>query len=78
MSGLWSGSVTKDEGLRSPKAIAFILNKCNRNRNRLKTKNYSILGKSQSVTEFFKRMSFIENRLNVPLMKKLGDKKWIN
>jgi len=73
----WCDSVTKDEGLRSPKAIAFIQSKCSRNRNRLKTKNYSTARKSLPATEFFNKTNRVENRLNVPVMKKLGDKKWI-
>ena len=69
-------TVTKDEGLHSPKAIAFIGNRPKRNQ-RLEKKKYSILRKFlKTVTEFLKEPNKIENRLNAPLMKNLGDKKW--
>jgi hypothetical protein len=67
----------ENEGLRSPKAIAFIQSKCSRNSNRLRTKTYSIVRTSPKATEFFNKTNRVENRLNVPLMKNLGDKIWI-
>jgi hypothetical protein len=70
--------VTKDEGLCSPKAIAFIFNRSNPSSARLNTKTYSTVCISRQVaTEFLEQQFFPEERLNVSLMKKLGDKKWI-
>jgi hypothetical protein len=71
MTTLWSGSVTKDEGLRSPKAIAFILNRCSPNRNGLITKTYFIKSAILIIaSNFVKTRKNVANRLIVPLMKK--------
>ncbi len=71
-------SVTKDEGLHSPKAIAFIVNKLNPRR-RLDKKKYSTLQTLlKTVTELLEKSKKIENRPNVPLTKNLGDNKWTN
>ncbi len=71
-------SVTKDEGLHSPKAIAFIVNKPNPKR-RLDKKKYSTLQTTlRKVTKILKKSNKIENRPNVPLSKNLGDNKWTN
>ena len=71
MTSLWSGSVTKDEGLRSPKAIAFILNKCSPNRSSLITKTYSINCAILIIaSNFVKARKNVVNRLIVPLTKK--------
>jgi len=68
--------VVQVEGLRSHKAIAFINSKSNM---RLDAKTYFVLRMSlQNKTAIFpKNVEFhIETRLDVPLMKKLGDKEW--
>jgi hypothetical protein len=71
MISLWSGSVTKDEGLRSPKAIAFILNKCSPNRSSLITKTYSANRAILIIaSNFVKARKNLADRLIVPLMKK--------
>jgi hypothetical protein len=72
-------SVAKNEGLRSPKAIAFIFNRCSPNRNRLGTKTYSTLRISilESATDFLKNKQCVDNTLNVLLMKNLGEQIWI-
>jgi hypothetical protein len=64
------------EGLRSYKAIAFINRKANM---RLAAKTYSVLRMSlQRKTAIFpKEIEFrVETRLDVALMKKLGEKEW--
>jgi len=71
-------SVTKNEGLHSQKAIAFIQNKSSRNLKRLKDKTYSTIRKAlRKVTQLLETKNDAENRLNVLLMKNLGDLKWI-
>ena len=70
------GSVIQVEGLRSSKAVVFINRKSNM---RLDAKTYSVLRMSlQKKPAFFaKNFKFrVETRLDVPLMKKPGDKKW--
>jgi hypothetical protein len=68
--------VIQVEGLRSSKAVAFINRKSNM---RLNAKTYSVLRMSpQKKTAIFIKNfeSRVETRLDVPLMKKPGDKKW--
>jgi hypothetical protein len=68
--------VIQVEGLRSSKAVAFINRKSNM---RLVAKTYSVLRMSlqKETTIFIKNIEFrVETRLDVPLMKKPGDKKW--
>ena len=78
MTRLWCGSVTKYEGLRSPKAITFIRAKFSRNRDKLGPEKYSALRASpKRVTEFLKAINRLEHSLKVRLMKYLGDQKWI-
>jgi len=70
------GSVIQVEGLRSSKAVAFINRKSNM---RLDAKTYSVLRMSlqKKAAIFTKNVEFrVETRLDVPLMKKPGDKKW--
>jgi hypothetical protein len=63
--------VIKVEGLRSPKAIAFI-------RNSLETITYfTVRASPQQATKFFKTKFPIEIKLNVSLMEKIGEKNWI-
>jgi hypothetical protein len=63
--------VTKDEGLRSPKAIAFILNRCSPNRSSLITKTYFIKSAISIIaSNFVETRKNVVNRLIVPLMKK--------
>jgi len=68
--------VVQVEGLRSYKAIAFINRKGNM---RVDAKTYSVLCMSlQRKTAIFPKIFkfCIETLFNVPLVKKLGDKKW--
>jgi hypothetical protein len=68
--------VVQVEGSRSYKAIAFTNRKGNM---RLDAKIYSVLHMSpqKKTTIFPKIFKFrIETRLDVPLMKKHGDKEW--
>jgi hypothetical protein len=66
------------EGLRSPKAIAFIFNKSNPRNSRLNTKTYSTVRTSAQVsTGFLETESCTETGLNVSLIENLGDMKWI-
>ena len=68
----------KNEGLRSPKAIAFIFNKSNPRNSRLNAKTYSTLCISaQASTGFLETESCIETGLNVSLIENLGEIKWI-
>jgi hypothetical protein len=70
-------SVTKDEGLRSPKAIAFIQRNCSR-KQRLKKKTYSTVRFAlKKANEILKKPNQTDSSLKVPLMKNLGDKTWI-
>jgi len=71
--------VIKVEGLRSYKAIAFIPSKSNPRNTRLKTRTYSTLRTSLQKNAIFSKNSkfLLETRLNVPLVEKLGDAKWI-
>jgi len=65
-----------DEGLRSPKAIAFIQTRCSRIR--LEAEKYSTVRKSpREGTEFLKGAKFSESSLKIYVMKYLGDRKWI-
>jgi hypothetical protein len=67
--------VVQIEGLRSYKAVAFINRKGNM---RLDAKTYFVLRMfPQRKTAIFPKIKFrVETRLDVPLMKKLGDKEW--
>jgi hypothetical protein len=69
MTYQWCDSVTKDEGLHSPKAIAFIQTKCSQNWNRIETKPYSIIHTSKRVTEFLEIIC-VDNSLNVKVQEK--------
>ena len=61
----------KVEGLRSPKAIAFISNS-------LETITYFIVRTSpQKATKFLKTKFLVEIELNVSLIEKIGEKNWI-
>ena len=71
--------MTKDEGLHSSKAIAFIVNKCSRSQIRLEKKTYSIFRASlDSASEFLRKTESVVNRLYVSLIKDLGDQEWTN
>jgi hypothetical protein len=61
------------EGLRSPKAIAFI-------NSQLEPKNQSILRTSnnQEITQLLQTTNRVDNTLNVLLTENYGDLKWIN
>ncbi|MCW4018631.1 MAG: hypothetical protein NWF00_08160 [Candidatus Bathyarchaeota archaeon] len=71
--------MAKDEGLCSSKAITFIQRKGSLNDFRLGTKIYFTIGISriQNAACFLKTRNRVVNRLNVMLMKNLGDQKWI-
>ncbi len=71
-------TVTKDEGLHSPKAIAFIVIKSNRKQFLDKKKYSTIRIFLKKVAKLLKETNNKENRLNVPSTKNLGDMKWTN
>jgi hypothetical protein len=64
------------EGLRSPKAIAFISNKSNPQNSRLNAKTYSTLCISAQIASGFLEIeSCNETGLNISLIENLGDMK---
>jgi hypothetical protein len=70
-------SVMKNEGLHSPKAIAFIFDKGNRRSSkRLEKKTYSTRQILKKVTELLKQTKPTVNSLKVSFIKNLGDKIW--
>ncbi len=70
-------SVTKYEGLRSPKAIAFIFDKCSRNPNCVRLNDYCAISASpQKVTKLLKLEKRIENTLNETLTEIKGELRW--
>ena len=67
-------TVTKDEGLHSPRAIAFIFNRCSREAKKLRSITYNTLRTTlRKVTNFLKITKQAENRLSVTPHKNLGD-----
>ncbi|MCW4010958.1 MAG: hypothetical protein NWF05_10115 [Candidatus Bathyarchaeota archaeon] len=71
--------MAKDEGLYSPKAIVFIQSKGSRSSFRLETKTYfTVRSRIEKAADFLEPKKRVVNRLNVSLMKKLGDQEWIN
>jgi hypothetical protein len=66
-------SVISVEGLRSPKAIAFIGSQLN-------SKTYSELRASRNneVTQLLQLKNLAEDTLNLSLMKKMDELLWIN
>jgi Ni,Fe-hydrogenase I small subunit len=71
VTALRNGFSDNVEGLRSPKAIAFI-------NNSLRTENYYALRKSpQQATIFSEKEIRVENRLSVWFRKNSGEKKWM-
>ena len=72
--------MAKDEGLHSPKAIAFIRSKNTRFSIILREKNYSTIGASciEKAADFLQTRKSVVNRLNIKLMEKIGDLKWTN
>jgi hypothetical protein len=65
-------SVIKNEGLHSPKAIAFIQSKSSQTRIRKETINYLVLG------AIFQRTVLSQKQKTIrPLSKNLGEKLWI-
>jgi hypothetical protein len=66
--------VSKDEGLHSSKAIAFIVNKCSRSYIRLEKKIYSVFRASlDSASELLRKIESLVYALYVSLIKDLGD-----
>ena len=62
--------MTKDEGLRSPKAIAFIFNKCSPSRSSLLAKIYFVNSAILIVaSNFIETRKNVENGLFVPIKK---------
>ncbi len=71
--------VAKNEGLRSPQAIAFIRAECSRNLVSLRRMSYlRIDASSKNVTEVLQQKNQTENTLNVSLGKNIGESKWTN
>ena len=71
-------SVTKVEGSRSYKAIAFINSKSNPRNTRLNTKNYSTLCISLHQTQVFSGSIFsVREPARKNFNEKLCDEKWI-
>jgi ATP phosphoribosyltransferase len=65
--------VTKHEGLRSPKAIAFIQTKCSPRSKCLVAENYFIIRTPKSATQILQALCLADNSLNVNLTKNLGE-----
>jgi hypothetical protein len=65
--------VTKNGELCSPKAIAFIFNKCSQRSNRLDTKAYFSVRQSPQNLKFLQGKKSLENSINVSF-KKIGEK----